>query len=216
MVYLWKMGRIVFLCGERPLVAWLSLEEQSLHSADESTLLALAKAGDEKAFMALYRKYYAVVYRFCQTFGGIDSDTAKDILQETFVRAFRHLRNLREGQKFLSWLLTITRNRCLSHLTKEDSLCKKHQAWSAENALFSPPDEAEILETERQIQIVHDVIAGLEEGGMKACVEGFYIEGLSTSEIAERLEIPKSTVTTRLDRFRNRVRKRLLAKLMES
>lgn len=199
----------------RPLWVCASLEEQGLQGHDEKTLLAKAKSGDEQAFMALYRKYYSTVYRFCQTFGGIDRDIAKDILQESFVRAFRHLDKLREGQKFLSWLLTITRNRCLSHLSKEENFGKKHSAWSLETELFSVPDNLEQIETERQIALVHQIIDDLPNGGMKDCVRFFYIEGLSTSDIAQRLDIPKSTVTTRLDRFRNRIRKRLLARLME-
>lgn len=185
---------------------------------DEKTLLLWAKSGDQQAFVELYRRYYAVVYRYCLTFGNIDSDTAKDVLQESFIRAFKHIEKLREDQKFVSWLLTITRNRCLSYLHKEDGFDKKHQAWSKEVNLShgDVPKEQETFETERQIQIVQQVISDLPEGGMKQCAHAFYIEGLSTSDIAERLGIPKSTVTTRLDRFRGKVRKRLIVKVMEA
>lgn len=181
---------------------------------EEQELLEQAKAGNEAAFMRLYKRYYPVVYRFCLTFGGIDSDTAKDVLQESFIRAFRHIGKLREGQKFLAWLLTITRNRCLSYLSKEDGFDRKHAAWSREAELYKV-DSLEYLETERQIQIVQEVIGEMPEGGMKDCAKAFYTEGLSTSEIAQRHGIPKSTVTTRLDRFRTRIRKRILLRLME-
>lgn len=183
---------------------------------DEKTLLTLAKTGDQQACIELYRRYYAVVYRYCLTFGNIDVDTAKDVLQESFIRAFRHISKLREDQKFVSWLLTIARNRCLSFLQKEDGFDRKHLAWSREAALSTPPDDLEYLETERNIAIVQDVIRNLPEGGMRDCALAFYVEGLSTSEIAERLGIPKSTVTTRLDRFRGRIRKQLLARIMDS
>lgn len=182
---------------------------------DEKTLLSRAKSGEQQAFIQLYRQYYAVVYRYCLTFGGIDGDAAKDVLQESFIRAFRHIDKLREEQKFASWLLTIARNRCLSYLHKEDGFDRKHQAWSRESSLFSPPGEQEYLETERQISLVREIIDELPEGGMQDCARAFYVEGLSTSEIAERLGIPKSTVTTRLDRFRGRIRKRLMSRVME-
>lgn len=185
-------------------------------SVEEKDLLELAKAGDQEAFVKLYRRYYPVVYRFCMTFGGIDADTAKDVLQESFIRAFRHIDKLREGQKFLAWLLTITRNRCLSYLSKEDGFDRKHLAWSREADLLLAGTTAETFETERQIKIVQEVIEEMPDSGMKDCAKAFYTQGLSTSEIAETLGIPKSTVTTRLDRFRTRIRKRLLARLMIS
>ncbi len=184
-------------------------------SVDEKLLLSRAKQGDSQSFVKLYQKYYNIVYRFCMTFGNIDADTAKDILQESFIRAFRNLEKLRENQKFLSWLLTITRNRCLSYMSREDGFDKKHRAWSKERDLFTPPSELEYVETERQILAVREVIDELPDGGMKDCAQAFYVEGLSTSDIAERLEIPKSTVTTRLDRFRGRIRKRLIARLVD-
>lgn len=181
---------------------------------DEKLLVNQAKSSEKQSFVMLYRQHYNVVYRFCLTFGGIDADTAKDILQESFIRAFRNIDKLRENQKFLSWLLTITRNRCLSYLSREDSFERKHRAWSKERDLFTPPSELDYLETERQIAAVHQVIDELPEGGMKDCAKAFYIKGLSTSKIAESLAIPKSTVTTRLDRFRGRIRKRLLSRLV--
>ncbi len=181
---------------------------------EEQELLERAKTGDQKAFIELYNRYQPIVFRFCLTFGGIDHDTAKDVLQESFIRAFRHIDKLREGQKFLAWLLTITRNRCLSYLSKEDSFHRKHFAWSREKEMFTPPGDMDFIAVEKQIAIVREVIESLPEGGMKDCAKGFYIDGLSTSAIAEKLGIPKSTVTTRLDRFRTRIRKRLLARLM--
>lgn len=181
---------------------------------DEKLLLSRAKRGDSAAFIQLYRHYYNIVYRFCMTFGGIDADTAKDILQESFIRAFRNIEKLREDQKFLSWLLTIARNRCFSHMSREEGLEKKHKAWSKEQDLLLTPNEQDYLETERQIAVVKQMIDEFPEGGMKDCAQAFYVDGLSTSDIANQLDIPKSTVTTRLDRFRGRIRKQLIARLL--
>lgn len=177
-------------------------------------ILERAKAGDQRAFSLLFERYQPAVYRYCLTFGGVNRDTAKDILQESFLRAFRNLHQLKEGQKFLSWLLTITRNRCLSYLSKEGNLSRKHQAWSEQYDVFLPVSATEMLETERQLTLVRESIEALPEGGTKDCVKGFYIQGLSTKELAEQLQIPQSTVTTRLDRFRIKIRKRLLARLL--
>ena len=93
-------------------------------------------------------------------------------------------------------------------------MSRKHQAWSEQYDVFLPVSATEMLETERQLTLVRESIEALPEGGTKDCVKGFYIQGLSTKELAEQLQIPQSTVTTRLDRFRIKIRKRLLARLL--
>ena len=181
---------------------------------DEATLLDQARQGDESAFVELYRRYYPDVYRVCLYFSNLDADEAKDILQESFVRAFRNLNKLKEGEKFRSWLLTIARNRCLTYLGKEDNLGKKHRAYSREQLVWQQ-NPVETLQLEQQLAIVRSLIEEMPEGPLKECGKLFYIEGVSTPEIAQRLNITKSTVPPRLDRFRNRIRKRLLARLLD-
>ena len=181
---------------------------------DEIRLLLQAKDGDAEAFSELYRRYYNDVYALCLSFGSIDADSAKDVLQEAFIRAFRSIGNLREGQKFKPWLLTIARNRALTYLGREEGLGRKHRALAHEVPAHSVPKETG-GELERQIMEVRRVIEELPDGPMKDCAKSFYVEGLATPEIAQRLGIPKSTVTTRLDRFRARVRKDLLSRLLD-
>lgn len=183
-------------------------------SVSDHEILEKARAGDQRAYKLLFERYQPAVFRYCLTFGGVNRDTAMDIMQESFFRAFRNLHQLKEGQKFLSWLLTITRNRCLSHLSKEGNLSRKHQAWSEQRDVFQPVSTEEMQETERQLALVRESIESLPDGGTKDCVRGFYIDGFSTKELSERLQIPQSTITTRLDRFRSKIRKRLLSRLL--
>ncbi len=182
---------------------------------EEKKLVEAAQAGEERAIYQLYKKYSEQVYRFCLSYGGVDSELAKDVVQDTFIRAFRNLHKLREPEKFKIWLLTIARNRLLSQLMQRDNFNKKVSSLEKESEEFYLPSYAEEMETQRQIEIVRQVIEELPEGGMKECARAFYIEGLNTSEIAERLNIPKSTVTTRLDRFRAKVAKKILRKIAE-
>ncbi len=177
---------------------------------DDKALISKAKTGDQKALYQLYKKYANIVYRYCLTFSAIDEDTAKDLVQETFIRAYNNLQSLRDEKKFKIWLLTIARNRTLSYLSQQNTNDKKINALSYEQEGSFSPSYAEQLETKRQLSIVRKVIEEFPDNSMKESAKLFYLDGLSTTEIAEKLNIPRSTVTTRLDRFRAKIRKKLL------
>ena len=71
------------------------------------------------------------------------------------------------------------------------------------------------LEVERRVAVVRSLIEELPEGPEKETVRLFYLEGeLSAREIADRLGLGKSAVTMRLERFRARVKRELLARLL--
>ena len=81
-------------------------------SSDE-TLAARAAAGDTSAFEAIVQRYQARVYRLaCR----VTSDTeAPDVLQETFLQAYRHLSSFRGESQFGTWLYRIATNAALMH-----------------------------------------------------------------------------------------------------
>src|SRR5512134_394707 len=81
-------------------------------SSDE-TLAARAAAGDDSAFEAIVGRYQARVYRMaCR----LTSDTdAPDVLQETFLRVYRHLPSFRGESQFGTWLYRIASNAALMH-----------------------------------------------------------------------------------------------------
>jgi DNA-directed RNA polymerase specialized sigma24 family protein len=62
---------------------------------------------------------------------------------------------------------------------------------------------------------VEEEISRLPDSPQKAAGRLFYQEGANTSDIAERLKVPVSTVTTWLSRFRGRIRKRLIIRILE-
>ena len=84
---------------------------------NDEQLVALVIAfrdGDRGAFRALYDMFSTAVYRFCRHMIG-DEAMAKDAFQETFIRMFEHRQELR-GTNVRSWLFTISRRVCLTHL----------------------------------------------------------------------------------------------------
>ncbi len=181
----------------------------------EPELVARAAAGDHAALRALYDAHRPDVHRVARGFAGLDADDVEDVVQETFVRAFRHVAGLEHHGRFVPWLLTIARNRALSRLARRKSESETVAEFGREaeahmEVELEPPD----LEAELELDVVRKVIASLPDGAEKETVQLFYVEGkLSAREIAERLGVGKSAITMRLERFRAKVKKRILAEV---
>jgi RNA polymerase sigma-70 factor (ECF subfamily) len=182
---------------------------------DDAQLVARAVAGDASAFRALYDRWRPPVFRLARAFADLDADEVDDVVQETFVRAFGALAGLKEPGRFGPWILTIARNRALSRLARRkagvalsEELAHESEALGGEGATLPDPGDA------AEVEVVRRVIAELPEGPEKETVRLFYVEGkLSAREIAARLGVGKSAITMRLERFRAKVKRRVLAEV---
>jgi RNA polymerase sigma-70 factor (ECF subfamily) len=181
---------------------------------EDASQVARALAGDAAAFRALYDRHRPSVVRVARGFAELDRDDVDDVVQEAFVRAFQGLAGLKEPARFGPWLLTIARNRALTRLARRRSAQEavgelEHEARAAEEAqeLLDPTADAEV-------EVVRRLIAELPDGPEKQTVHLFYVEGkLSAREIAEQLGVGKSAITMRLERFRAKVKKKVLAEV---
>jgi RNA polymerase sigma-70 factor (ECF subfamily) len=181
----------------------------------DAALVGRAIAGDRGAFRALYDRHRPAVHRVARAFASLDADDADDVVQDAFVRAFASLAKLADPGRFGPWILTIARNRALSRLERRravdklsDDLSRESEALAADvTALPEPGHEAEL-------DVVRRVVDELPEGPEKETVRLFYLEGeLSAREIAARLGVGKSAITMRLERFRAKVKRRILAEV---
>lgn len=178
-------------------------------------LVARAAAGDPAAQRALYDATRPAAWRVARGFAALDADEVEDVVQESFVRAFRHLARLQDAARFKPWLLTITRNRALTRLARRQAdaaalaeLGQESETHAAHEVAPVDP-EAHLAEA-----LVRRIIDALPEGPEKETVRLFYVEGeLSAREIAEKLGVGKSTITMRLERFRGKVKARILAEV---
>jgi RNA polymerase sigma-70 factor (ECF subfamily) len=182
---------------------------------DDASLVASALAGDRQAHRDLHDRYRPAAWRLARGFADLDADDVDDVVQEAFVRAFRSLAKLKEPARFGPWLLVIARNRALSRLARHRAGADlaEELAREVENG-----DPAEVAapdpEAGAEVEVVRRVISELPEGPEKETVRLFYLEGeLSAREIAERLGVGKSAITMRLERFRAKVKRRVLAEV---
>jgi len=173
-----------------------------------------AARGEESAYGALYQRTRPLVARLMAGFATLDADEVEDVIQETYVRAFKALPRLKEPGAFEAWLLSIARNRARTRLERK-SYTRRLEEESPEVEPESVPLLPESLQVERDIAVVRQLIAELPEGEEKKTVQLFYLEGeLSAREIAEKLGVGKSAVTMRLDRFRARIKRELLRRVL--
>jgi RNA polymerase sigma-70 factor (ECF subfamily) len=143
-------------------------------------------------------------------------EDAEDILQETFLKAFEHLPEFRAESRFYTWLVRIAVNEALMKLRKrrasrevpvDDSEDDEGAVKVREFADWKPNPEQELARTEIE-NILRDAIQALPPGFRTV----FYlrdVEGLSTEETADLLDLSVGAVKARLFRARLRLREDL-------
>ena len=82
---------------------------------DLTELVVAARAGDQQAFEALVRATYADTYTLAYRLTG-DEEDARDVVQESYLRAYRGLKRFRGDAQFTTWLYRITANCASTHL----------------------------------------------------------------------------------------------------
>ena len=182
---------------------------------DEAVLVAEAKAGSYEAFEDLVNRYEKKIYRLGLNLTGNPED-AEDMLQETFLKAFEHLADFREDSRFYTWIVRIAINQGLMKLRKRRG-SKEVQIEDGENddgeiiprdfADWRPNPEQELQRTELET-ILQDAARSLP---MTFRTVFFLrdVEGLSTEETAELLNLSEGAVKARLFRARLRLREEL-------
>jgi RNA polymerase sigma-70 factor (ECF subfamily) len=181
----------------------MSSAAYSPQAPDDATLLQCMGSGDEQALGVLYDRWQsavrAVAMRIVQ-----DAMDVDDIVEEVFWQAWRQAERFDADRGGAStWLLTIARSRSLDKLravrrSREDTGLEGIEDDSHGDALaVSAPDPMAAAELSERGAIVREALASLPVEQREALVLG-YFDGLSQSEIAEKLGQPLGTVKTRM------------------
>lgn len=178
-------------------------------------LVEKAKQGDQAAFEQLVRDNQNKVYSLALRFTG-DRETAADLAQEAFLKAWRGLRGFQGESSFSTWVYRLTANVCIDYLRKKArrepvepavSLDDQHGAW-AEPADWEQDPQRQLERSERG-QALARGLARLPDWQRQVLVLR-ELSGLSYQEIGEKLELDLGTVKSRLARARLSLRKILL------
>jgi RNA polymerase sigma-70 factor (ECF subfamily) len=173
----------------------------------DAELVASALRGSEDAFRELVvrfeRPVYALILRMVR-----DPETAEDLAQEVFVKAFRRLSSYDSRRKFASWLFKVAHNATIDHLRRSELdtvplAAEQEEGGGLLAVLADPSAESPAAAAERRdmARSLERAIAGLRPEYREAVVLR-YVEGLAYQEICDVLSLPVGTVKTNLHRAR--------------
>lgn len=166
--------------------------------------------GQPEAFNILVRRWERQVYSLALRMLNRDEE-ARDICQETFLSAFRNLNKFRGDAKFSSWIYRIALNCCHSRLRQRSNIDVSLEQQQEEKG-FEPSTSMESIsegmEREEIAAMVQRALAGLPPEMRQVIVMKEY-QGMKFHEIAEVLNIPISTVKTRVYTGLNQLKQRL-------
>ncbi|MCZ7648485.1 MAG: RNA polymerase sigma factor [Planctomycetota bacterium] len=186
--------------------------------ATDALLVGQVLDGDQKAYEQLVRKYKSLVTTFC--FSRINQrELSEDLAQETFVRAFVALHNLKKPSAFSAWILSIAHNVCIDHLRNKSrtvSLEVHSEKDSQGEIILENRKDRSVVDSVVQSEIRDLTLEAIDKLGeeYRATLLLRHVQGLSCEEIAETLGVSLGTVTSRLSRAHRVLRERL-QKFME-
>ena len=177
-------------------------DEQEVGRVEISEVVSLieqAKEGDRGAFEELMRAYSGFVYSLAFRMLGRRAD-AEDVFQETFFRAWNHLRSFRSGGNFTYWIKRIATNLCIDQLKTR----KRQHAYENDQVEEVGSWEGEQQYGDEQEQ-VNQLLAQLPVNH-RAAVVLFYLEDQSVEEVALTLKQKPATVKVWLFRARQKMK----------
>ena len=178
----------------------------------DGEILSEVAGGDVEAYGKLVHRYRGRLYNFVFRFVG-DPETAEDIVQETFLRAFRKRTEYKAIANFSTWLFTIAGNLAKSELRRRKRwrLFSVHRDEESDTGIdlpdesFRPDTMTESSLTDVQIQRAIDSLSD----NYRQVVLLRDVDGLSYQEVSEIVNCPVGTVKSRVSRARMKLQQKL-------
>ena len=167
-----------------------------LRFKDDSDLARRLKNRDPHAMSDLYDRYgrlaYSLIFRVVR-----DTGVAEDLVQETFLRVWNRVQSFDQERGALGpWILTVARNRAIDYLRSADGRMSagalELDRTETPAAFSNLEDSALTLDRARRLQAAFEKL----NANQRTVIELAYYEGLSQTEMAERMHQPLGTVKT--------------------
>ena len=172
------------------------LLQAALRFKDDGDIVKRLKARDPRVMSTLYERYgrmtYSLIFRVVR-----DASAAEDLVQETFLRVWNRAQSFDEQRGALGpWILAVARNRAIDYLRSIDGRMATGvlELDRLENpALFTQlEDSALSIDRARRLKAAFEKLTEQQ----RTVIELAYYEGLSQTEMAERMKQPLGTVKT--------------------
>src|SRR5512136_768853 len=169
--------------------------------AQESSWVAASRRGDVLAFNRLVLKWertiYNVAFRMLQ-----DREDAADAAQEIFLLAYKGIRRFREDSRFSTWLYRIALNHCVTRVKQRPSGI--HLSLDNDDAVEKPAEQLAVAESQAgellRLEQQHRLLIALShlQAEQQAVIELKFFQEMTFEEIAQVLDVPLSTIKSRL------------------
>ena len=175
---------------------------------DDVQLIRKILSGDDAAFSILVEKYqksvHALAWRKIQDF-----HHAEEIMQDTFLRAYKKLPTLKNPDQFAGWLHVIANRLCIDWMRSQKSVMQSLEDTPIEEVEKSSyvhhiSEQRMTERTEHYHELVKRLLEKLPEKE-RTVVTLFYLDEMSTKEIGKFMGVSVNTITSRLHRARKRL-----------
>jgi RNA polymerase sigma-70 factor, ECF subfamily len=185
----------------------LGMQSQEL---EDSFLIGQISAGDQDAFARFYDLHSSAVLGLVARVLGARGE-AEEVLQEVFLQVWRQSDRYEAARSTpRGWLLMLARSRALDRLRRRDAR-GRHEQEAVEDATFprlvSPLGTRRLEDVERRERVCSAL--NLLSPEQRRCIELAFFEGLTHTQIAERLAAPLGTVKSRILLGMNKLRQAL-------
>ena len=157
-----------------------------------------AKQNNRPAQSQLYEFYFKAIYNSCHRIV-TDTFVAEDIMHDSFIEAFKNIKQHKESATFGAWLKKIAINRSINHLKKEKLIAHKLEKHT----------DSEKVEGEKKIDLsVQEIKMALTQlaPNYRSVFSLYLIEGYDHDEIVEIINISANTSRSQLSRAKKQVR----------
>lgn len=161
-------------------------------------LVKKAQRGDAEAFIELIEENRLSMYKVARGFLNNDEDVA-DAMSETVLDCYEKIRTLKQCSYFKTWMIRILINNCKDMIRKRRG-----------NVSIEVMPEVEDQEAKGSLQGFRELVASLEEKD-QSIFTLYYVYGLKIREIADCMDMKENTVSSRLKRGKETLRRELTA-----
>lgn len=146
-------------------------------------------------FETIYKTYWQKVFRLCMAYAN-DTDAAKDLAQETFIKVWKLLPQFRYESSIGTWIFRIASNTCLRQIQKDNKMLKSELPLEIKD---------EVLETniEKDIQFLYQCISELPE--VERIIMSLELEDINQKEIAEIVGLSEGNVRVKIHRIKEKL-----------
>ncbi len=164
----------------------------------------------ENEFLPHIDAMYNFAYRITN-----DEDAAKDLIQDTFYKAFKFISSFQQGTNAKAWLFRILKNSFINEFRKKNKEPSMIDYQDVET-YYNSDDVNEVITPDLRVDVLQDMIGDEVSNALNTLAVDFRIviilcdiEGFTYEEMSKILDIPIGTVRSRLHRARNLLREKL-------